>query len=150
MRSLVAISTLIQFFVATALGTCVISWRQMNCDLPLPQECSRSETARAMSCCSAQPECPVEIPPPCQDRTRVVWLIVLSLDPAIVPCCAHITLTPELTDFYDGHRAFDHSPEMALAAMVPSHITLPQSDVSPYQSRPPGVHSIISTTVLRC
>lgn len=117
MRALVTISTLFQFFVASALGSCVISYRQMNCEMPMPTECARSEEPATRTCCGTQPECPVEKPAPCQDRTRVVWLIILSLDPAIVPCCAHITLTPELSDFYDGHRAFDHSPEMALAAV---------------------------------
>ena len=150
MKTLVAVVTLIQFFAASVLGSCIVSWREMNCDFTIPVACSQAEESPVRTCCGSQPVCPLEKPNPCQDKTRVVWSIMLSLDPSIVPCCAHVSLAPELTEFCDGHRTIDHSPDIIMTEPALNNTAVQQSDVLSCNSRPQGVHPTISTTVLRC
>jgi hypothetical protein len=142
LKTLVTVVTLIQFFAASALGTCVISWREMNCDQP--------EKPLVQSCCARPLAFQVEKPKPCQDKTRVVWTIRISLDPSLVPCCAHVSPAPQLTEFCDGHRAIDHSPDIVMTVPALINEVIQQSTLVSGQSRPQGVHPTISTTVLRC
>jgi hypothetical protein len=142
LKTLVAVVTLIQFFAASALGSSVISWREMNCSQP--------EKPLVQGCCARPMACEVEKPKPCQDKTRVVWTIRLSLDPSIVPCCAHVSPAPELTDFSERQRPFDHSPDIVMTEPALVNAVIQSSNSVSSHSRPQGVHPIISTTVLRC
>jgi len=150
LKSLVVVATLIQFFAASVLGICIVSWREMNCDFSIPVICSQQDESQVQTCCSPQPACPLEKPNLCQDKTRVVWTILLGLDPTIVPCCAHVSLAPELTEFCDGHGTIDHSPDIIMTKPALINTAVRQPDVLSCNFRLQGVHPAISTTVLRC
>ena len=150
MRTLVTVATLVQFFAASALGSCIVSWREMNCNFSIPDNYSQAEESPVRTCCSPQPACPVEKPKTCRDRTLVIWSILISLYPSLVPCCAHVSLAPELTDCCERQRAFDNSPDMAKAEPVLIDTAVQRPIDFFCYADPQGLPPPVSITILRC
>lgn len=150
MKTLIAVVTLIQFFAASAMGSCIISWREMNCDPSVLAVCSQPEEQPARGCCARPVACQPEKPKPCQDKTRVVWSIILSLNPSIVPCCADVSLAPQLTDFYERERASDNSPNMVMTGPVTISQTVHPHIEALGIALPQGLPPPVSITILRC
>jgi len=150
LKTLVAVVTLVQFFAASAVGSCIITWREIERDISVPAACCQTEAAPVQTCCGLRPVRPVERSNVCRDRTLVVWSILLSLNPSIVPCCADVSLAPQLSDFCERYRAFDHSPDMALAEPVLIDTTVQQPVDFFSCSDPQGLPPPVSITILRC